>query len=159
MKRFRLNVLDWVVIVVIILAVTVVAFLVSKGNILKKETPDNKVKISFDIEMTNLTKDIAEGIKQGTVILGNKNVDKGEITAVKVEPYKKLNENKQKGEFIWVEVPDKYMATITVEKEVSDTENVYKGEEEEYRIGEMMSFRGKGFAGWGGYIVRLDEAE
>lgn len=157
MKRFRLNALDIVIIVILVLAIAAAAFFLLKGRLASKETVvEEKVNISFDIEMTNLTKDMAEGIHEGTVTLGNKNIDKGEITAVKVEPYKKLNEDKENGEFVWVEVPDKYMATITVEKEVTDTETAYKGESEEYRIGEMMSFRGKGFAGWGGYIVRLD---
>ena len=157
MKRFKFNSLDVVIIVVLILAIAAASFLLLKNKIFTDESEKEKVKISFDIEMIDLSKDIAEGLKEGSVILGNKNIDKGEITNVKISPYKKLNEDKENGEYIWIEVPDKYMATITVEKEVSNTEKSYLGESEEYRIGEMMSFRGKGFAGWGGYIVRLDE--
>ena len=159
MKRFRLNALDIVIIVVLALAIAAAAVFFLKSSFLSNEPLEKKVEISFDIEMTNLTKDIAEGIKKGEVILGNKNIDKGEIVDVKVEPYKMVIPDIESGEFSWKEVPEKYMATVTVEKEVSDTDKAYEGESEQYRIGEMMSFRGKGFAGWGGYIVRMDVVE
>lgn len=117
--------------------------------------------IEFDILALDLSQEQAESMKnmEGTkVIFGKTNIDTGLLKRVEIEPYRPLEKNILEGKFIFAEHPTHFQVTLTIEKEVVETEDAFIGEKEEIRIGELTPVKGKGFGAADCYITDIREA-
>ena len=146
MIKRKPGVLDIIIIVVILAAALGAAAVFTPKNEIQRS--GRKTTIEFDVLAINLTEQETEGIKHqvGTnVIFGTTNSDTGLLKSVEIEPYLWLAKDTLNGEFVWTTHPTNFQAVLTIEKEVTQTDDIFKGEREEIRIGESMPFRGKGF--------------
>lgn len=152
MKKF-----NWVdaVIILLVIAVGVGAFVFLKGSKEKASAGVENVKIYTTVEMSDITEEVAKSYKVGeAVTIGTQNIDKGVVSKVEYEPLKRDVANTEKGVFETIEVEGLYVAHITIAIDGTEADTVIKSENEEYRIGTPLVFHGKGFAG-DGFIVGL----
>lgn len=155
MSKLKLNVIDLGIIAVLIIAILGGGFYYLTKN-KTKVVDKNQTKIEFDIEIQNLSLDNANSFLVGeNVVYGMTNIDSGKVKNVKIEPYKKLTKDAVNGKYLWKTYQNRYQATVTIEATVNETEDSFRGEKEEVRVGTQMQFHGKGFASAEGYIVGL----
>lgn len=148
----------------IIIICTVIAAAVFGGTLFLRKKNEiqagHKVLIEFDVLAVNLTEQQAQSIKgmeDTDVMFGKTNIDTGLLKSVKIEPYRFLGKNILEGEYLYSEHPTHYQATLTIEKEVVETEDKFLGEKEEIRIGELTPVKGKGFGVGNCYVTDLRE--
>ena len=155
MKKHRFNTLDVLVILVLIAAVAIGGYIFLKNN--NSVMFEGTVKaIEFDVEVTDLTLDVAESYTVGSpVVYGKTNSDSGVITNVVVEPHLRMMKNTLDGTFALEQYGNKHMATVTIKADIYDTETAYIASKEQVMIGMDMPFRGKGFASPQSYIVNM----
>jgi len=115
-------------------------------------------EIEFDVAALNLSLQEAQSFKEqegGSVIFGKTNMGVGKIKSVKIEPYSILAKDIINGERRWVDHPENYQAIVTIEKKVLETDDVFIGDKEEIRIGELTPIKGKGFGCSSCYVTDL----
>lgn len=155
MGKLKLNVIDLGIIAFLVIAIVGGGFYyVSKNK--AKSVDKNQTKIEFDIEVQNLSLDNANSFVVGeNVIYGMTNIDTGKVKNVRIEPYKKMTKDAVDGKYLWKTYQNRYQATVTIEATVNESEDSFRGDKEEVRIGTQMQFHGKGFASAEGFIVGL----
>lgn len=159
----KFNIIDFIIIFFIIVAIILVGLFYfnitkDKGASIMDEQP--KTKLNFTVEVTNITENIAQMYKEGqTVKFDNYGKCEGVIQKVVIEPYKIWTKNTEIGEFLITEVPNKYVAKITIQTDVTKEENKYSCQEERISIGKSLPLKTKGVACESCYIVDLYEVE
>jgi len=140
-----INIIDLIVIVVLALLIT--------GGVKRVKTtrPDmvsETKKATVTIEISEIRNATVEGLAVGDPIY---HYDKGnyfgKIVDVKVEPFKEAVESD--GKWVNREVPEKYVATLTVEAEAVETPDVVIIGGEQTRIGHQFRLKNKKVAVFG----------
>lgn len=144
-KLFGLiNIIDLMVILILALIVVGGASRLKTKPIVVNE--DSKAVITFEVSDVRMA--TVENIVVGDPIY---HYDKGEfignITDVKVEPYKEPVE--LDGKWVNAEIPEKYVATFTVDAEVRDNPEVIVSGGEQTRIGIQFRVKNKRIAFFG----------
>lgn len=158
MKKRKLNVVDWIIILLVVAALCVAGYFYVAGR--PAEAVADTVKIDFTVMVTNLPQETAESFKIGDYVsFGESTSGSGVISNVEITPYTKLTENKKDGKFVWSGVPEKYTAYVTISSEVTKTEYDYTSGSEVVAVGKKMPFNSVGAASESSYVVNLTEAE
>ncbi|NLB80242.1 MAG: DUF4330 family protein [Clostridiaceae bacterium] len=147
---------DFIIIILVVAAIATGVYLFQGKR--TQSVADTKTLIEFDILVLDLTQQQAEGFKNGVgtnVVVGNTNIDTGILKDVKTEPYLRLTKDILNGKLKWVAHPENLQATLTIQKQVSQTNDVFVGDKEEIRIGELTPVKGKGFGSAGCYVTDL----
>ncbi|WP_077369799.1 DUF4330 domain-containing protein [Anaerosalibacter sp. Marseille-P3206] len=140
-----INIIDLIVIVVLALLIT--------GGVKRVRTtrPDmvsETKKATVTIEVSEIRNATVEGLVVGDPIY---HYDKGnyfgKIVDVKVEPFKEAVESN--GKWVNAEVPEKYVATLTVEADAVETPDVIIIGGEQTRIGHQFRLKNKKVAVFG----------
>lgn len=144
-KLFGLiNIIDLVVVLILALIVVGGASRLKTKPIIVNE--DSKAVITFEVSDVRMA--TIENIVVGDPIY---HYDKGgfigNITDVKVEPYKEPVESN--GQWINAEIPEKYVATFTVDADVRDNPDVIVSGGEQTRIGIQFRVKNKRIAFFG----------
>jgi hypothetical protein len=159
MKKRRFNGIDIGIIVVLVLVIAAGVFFFLRYN-RADQLAGKQVTIRFQVEVPDLSQEVAEGFPIGApVIFGTTNTDEGAIVDVEVAPYMRTMQNKEDGAYTWEQYGDKYQATVTIEAEVTETDEAFIGESTEIQVGANMPFHGKGFAAADGFVVGIDKVE
>ncbi|MBQ3115086.1 MAG: DUF4330 family protein [Clostridia bacterium] len=159
MSKFKLNILDYVIIFTVIAILLVGTFLFTRVN-KTKASLGTPVSLEFTVEVKDLTETSAKAFTEAVgkqVVYGVKNSDYGVITDVVIEPYKRLAEDIIKGEYFWDTYPDKFQALVTIKTDAYENSKFFVGNTEELRVGIKMPFSGGGVASPEGFIVKLEK--
>lgn len=144
-KLFGLiNIIDLIVVLILALIVVGGASRLKTKPIIVNE--DSKAVITFEVSDVRMA--TVENIIVGDPIY---HYDKGgfigNITDVKVEPYKEPVESN--GQWVNAEIPEKYVATFTVDADVRDNPDVIIAGNEQTRIGVQFRVKNKRIAFFG----------
>ncbi len=144
-KLFGLiNIIDLMVVLILALIVVGGASRLKTKPIIVNE--DSKAVITFEVSDVRMA--TVENIIVGDPIY---HYDKGgfigNITDVKVEPYKEPVESN--GQWVNAEIPEKYVATFTVDADVRDNPDVIIAGNEQTRIGVQFRVKNKRIAFFG----------
>lgn len=144
-KLFGLiNIIDLMVVLILALIVVGGASRLKTKPIIVNE--DSKALITFEVSDVRMA--TVENIIVGDPIY---HYDKGgfigNITDVKVEPYKEPVESN--GQWVNAEIPEKYVATFTVDADVRDNPDVIIAGNEQTRIGVQFRVKNKRIAFFG----------
>ena len=158
--KSKFNIIDAVVIIIIISVIAIGCFFYFKMS--AKETPaaNETAKIQFVIEVKDLTEDAAKSFEQAdecSVSFGETVTGSGIIKDVDVIPYKKWVKNTIDGEVVISEVPDRYIANVTIEAEVSKSDTAFTSGSESIAVGKEMPFNSMGVGAEDCYIIDLIE--
>lgn len=152
----RFNVID-IVLVIIALGLVIVAYLLFGNKVVG--TSDSQ-KYLYQYELQNIYESVANNIKVGDKMYDNEtNEYLGVITEVEINPYKVISPNLKDGLMMYTEIPDRFVALITLENDLIDTgRHLVTNEDYVIKTGKQIFSRGSSFAG-GGYIVFIERLE
>lgn len=160
MKKAKFNVMDCLIVIGVVLCLFGGLYIF--GNL--KETSSkgaDTAKMRYTVEFTKRDKTAAEmfsaAAERGDICFVSEK-ERAEATLIdaKCTPAKMLTTNLETGETFWAEIPDSYDIVVTLESNGHETETtVTAGEGTNLKIGEEISVKGKGYAGYG-FITSLE---
>lgn len=163
-NKIRFNIADILIILALACIVAVFSyFAVGKWETGKSENSSNSVKYTVSIQSVEekFLNKIAVG---DTVWDVRKGGTLGTVVDVKEPvPYESITENRNKGEFVTVEVPERYSYELTVESPCSVSETGCSINDTKIRVGGKITMRTKNIAVdgtvYGVEIINQQEAE
>ena len=161
-NNFKFNFVDTVIVVILAIAVVVLSVVVFSGtNAEDPVTVGEKTLKSKDFTYKLLFREIDEEvvskIKKNIIIYeGGKNESIGKIIDFEVDDSQKYEFNSLTGEYINVNVPEKYDLTLTISAKGSHDKMSYFIDEYEIYVGRSVDIRSVGFVAHG-YVVAVDE--
>ncbi len=163
MKK-KFNIVDGVILVIALALIAALVLFYFNINSKKADGNEglNTVKLGFDIEVINLSKEAAEFFDSSvnkSVQFGKTSTGTGIIEKIEILPYKIITSNQEDGEYLMTEIPDKYTVKVTIVSDVIKTADSYKSGDEVISVGTLMPFNSYGIASEDGYIVDLAEVE
>ena len=126
----------------------------------KEQADTNLTTIEFDILATDLYSEHADSMKEkiGTqVTFGKSNKDMGTLIDVKIFSYQMLGMDTISGIHTWEYHPLKKEAILTVQAQVTETDDAFLAGGEQISVGVNMPFLGKGFGFANAYVLDLRE--
>ncbi len=153
-KRFKINLFD-IVIIVIVLAAAVFAY-----KFTHKEVAVETKTIRYTFELIDNAEGFADLIETGDEITDNiKNYYMGKVVEVKKEPYSKLVQDRESGVFKDSVVAGRETAIVTVEAPVTESAGDYKVNGYfVVKAGLEIAVKGNGYAGRG-FILNVERGE
>jgi len=148
--RWKLNVLDIIIILAAILALGVVFMLLNadRGGItLSKGKP---IDITYTLQLSNVEPDLLDVINEGDKVI--ETVEKhtiGTITGMTTEPYKPTTNNYADGGKVLSVVPDRYFVNLTIAVTVRDNGQELSVDGFAIRANSTMSVSGPRWAAQG----------
>lgn len=160
--KTKFNIVDVIILVVILAVIAAGCFVYinMKNNGQQSASNVNTAKLSFTIEVTNLSEDAANffvGSEEQAVTFGNTSSGSGIIKKIEIVPYEKQTKNYEDGEYYLAEVPGQYNVKVTIESDVVKSSTSYKSGDEVIAVGKQMPFNSNGIASEDGYVVDLSE--
>lgn len=158
MSKAKFNFIDALIILVILLAVLAGGYVIASGK-LSVGNGKETIKIQYQVEIKEKTKEYGDNIKIGDkVLVGDKEKAAATVEGVEIVPFKIISEDKTQGIVHYSEVPDVYDVILTLNSEGSQTDTGIYADNTQVRIGEKITVRGNGYSG-NGYIVGLEVVE
>lgn len=148
----KFNVID-ALIILLVLAVAcagVYVIMNRRGN--AADTVSANKTILYSVEFTACEESLAEAFNAaiGTnVWVSEKERALAELTDVKVSPARKMITNAETGEAVWAEVPELCDITVYLKSQGTETTNEVLADNSPIRVGDEVSVKGKGMAGYG----------
>lgn len=152
-KKFKINVFDIIVIVVVaVLVIGGYAFLNRGGS----EITATKT-LRYKIEITEKPVGFSNLISEGDVITDNiKNYTMGKVVAVETVPYTDIVEDYENGRYAEGKTDDLENVILTIEAEVSESESsLIVGGNYVVKAGKEVAVKGQGYAGTG-HIISIE---
>lgn len=148
----KINVVDLLIVLVLILAVGGAYYVFFGGN--EKQAQESGTVV-YDFEITNVNKDFIDAINPGDPIRDSTRGNYlGNVVSKTFRNATMLNEDLVNGRYVIAEVPDAYDVVITIEATASVTPaNIVVGGAE-VKVGKKFFIKGKGYAGEG-FVTRL----
>lgn len=147
-SKRRLNVVDIVIVLLLAGSVFIVGYVIGIFGGATSSGEDRMVY--FTIEMTYLREDFVELISVGDSIRDSVRGDVlGVVDSFTVAPTDIATIDRVNAEFIMTIVPERYTVLLTVRGRGTETESRIAVEGNNITVGQMMSIRGKGYAGMG----------
>lgn len=132
-EKRKINILDLVVVIVLVLAVIFGVFALAGGNQEKQAVQGN---VTFTLEASGYEPDVALRLKEGQAIYDNTSKTKlGELVSFREKPNRILTENHQSETIEFVEIPDKVDLILEVKATIEDAEEIRIGKRFHCRIG------------------------
>lgn len=156
MAKRKPNVLD-AIIIILVLAIVAISMILFMG---KEKADTNLTTIEFDILATDLYPEHADSMKEriGTqVTFGKSNTDMGTLIDVQIFSHEMLGIDTISGIHTWEYHPLKKEVILTVEAQVTETDDAFMAGDEQVSVGVNMPFLGKGFGFANAYVLDLRE--
>ena len=158
--HWKLNFFDCAVIVLVILAGGVFYFLSSRSSSAPADAAASGTgTVRYTVELTGMRLEAAELVEVGdTLTEKTQKNTMGEAVSVEITPTEELTKDSINGVYHWVELPERYTATIVVEAQATFTDNEIKTTGGQVvRAGQSVRVNGDGWAG-AGYIVAVERS-
>ena len=145
----RLNAIDVVIILLLVGSIFAVGYVIGIfGGASSSGGEDTTVH--FTIEMTYLREGFIEHINVGDVIRDSiRGEFLGVIDSFTVAPTDIATTDRMNSEFVMTVVPERYTVLLTIKSTGTESESRIEVEGHTITVGQMMSIRGKGYAGMG----------
>lgn len=160
--KWKLNLFDIGLIVVVLLAAIVVVALKLAGSPAPADpatgTPAGKITVNYVVELEQLHQQTAEMVKVGDQLHERTRKEAmGTVTSVKVEPARTLTKNELEGTFQFAEVPERYNVVMEVTSLATESEsNIVLESGLEIRAGTSVRVFGPDYYG-AGYILSVEK--
>ena len=152
-KGFKFNFVD-ISIVVVLIAVVALA-----GFIIADKTIDNKSSgevFSYELLFREIPEEIVSKIQKDIVIYeGGKNTEIGKIADMEIKESTKYEFNTLTGEYMNVEVPERYDVTLNISSKGERDKMSYFIDEYEIYVGKAVDITSLGFVAHG-YVVAVN---
>lgn len=163
MKK-KFNIIDGIILVIIlaVIATGCVLYFKLTGSEQPSESQVNTVKLSFTVEVNNLSEDAADFLSSAegqAVNFGKTSTGSGVISKVEIIPYKKITDDLVNGEKHITEVPGKYSARVIIISDVVKSDISYSSGDEVIAVGQLMPFNSNGVASEDSFIIDLAEVK
>lgn len=148
-------------VLIIIFALLVIVVIIDKvPSLMQTSTGGGETKkVTFTVETESVPMNFIEQIKVGDKIYNSsKNYYMGEVVSVTSGPYKKIFENTEKGVFNNVEMPNEYVAFITIQGDAKIAGDNIMIDQEAIKVGAQLPVKGKGYAAFS-YIIKIEGVE
>lgn len=155
MSKKKLNVVDYVIIICVIAAIGVGAFLLR--NTLSQHSQSGTSTVTFEVFLQEQNAYLGEAAQQAVgkeLLLSQKEKDYGVLKDVKVEPAKRTVADRVNGVYRIEELPDKYDITLIIEAKATVTDMGISIGQAPVRTGTQMVVSNKDFAA-AGYIFEI----
>lgn len=151
-KKFRINIFDIVIILIVVCVGAGVYFLMNRGTAVNSSTK----KLTYMIELNNTTPGLEDYIRIGDDLTENtKNYNMGKVVDFETIPYTKITPDYENNRFADSVDPSHNTVLITVEANVTETASAYSVDGQfVVRAGTEIFVKGEGYAGEG-YIVKV----
>lgn len=122
----KINIIDLIIIFFIIAGIIVIGMKIGTFNFSNSPQIDNQIKeASIVIKVEDIRKNTFDSIKVSDIILSDEtNIAVGIVDKIEVYPFEKRME-KENGEIVYPEYPDKYTMLITVKASLLEKETGY----------------------------------
>lgn len=152
LKGRKLNLFDWIVLVLIIAVVAAVAL-----YIYASQSGGNKCEVTFTVEFKevdeNFVNIVSESHIRGDEIKDSiKGYSLGNAYAVETQPDMVINFDETERKFVEVELPGRYRVYLTVRGTGTETDDSLYLDGQPIKVGNKMSLKGKGYA-QSGYVT------
>ena len=132
-KKRKINILDLIVVIVLVLAVIFGVFALAGGNQEKQAVQEN---VTFTLEASGYEPETALKLKEGQAVYDNTTKTKlGELVSVQEKPNRIMAENHESKTIEFVDVPDKVDLILEVKATVADTQEIRIGKRFHFRVG------------------------
>lgn len=164
MKKFKFNLIDFIIVLCIVCAGVLAVFVL--GN-LKGTTGGGEaetVTLKYSVEFTKKDKTVLDEFlaakeRGDSCFVSEKEKAPAVISDVIYTPAKEQTTNLRTGETGWGDIPELYDVTVVLESPgTHNNKDVIAGGSAVLKVGEEISVKGKGYAGYG-FITSLDIVE
>ena len=159
-KAYRFNIIDFLLIVLIVAAVSVLAYIMLGTNLL---TGSEDTTILYTVEITLIKNDFIPALNQitpGTKVIDSvRSYDIGEVQEVKITPAYSNNTDTEVGVVYNKPYPDFSTVRITVKTKCKKDQAKYVVNGKTIMVGVAVNFRTPYFIGYGNCIYLEDITE
>ena len=154
-KKIKFNGMD-LFIVIIVAAVIAAGAYILFGRDGGSVASSQNVTVRTVVELTAMTEDFAQLIKEGDVVLvGEKEKMRTNVEKIEVEPAKTTGYDILTGKVLRSVLPDEYDVRITLVGDGAETESTVEMNGAAIRVGQKEALNSKNWAGYG-YVVGLE---
>jgi|GEM_PF-3877929 hypothetical protein len=156
MSKKKLNVIDYVIIILIIAAIGVAAYLL-KSTLNQHSQGNDASTVTFEVFLQEQNTYMGEAVQAAIgeeLLLSQKEKDYGTLKDVKVEPAKRAVQDKVSGTFREEALPNKYDITLVIEAKATVSDMGISIGQAPVRTGTQMVVGNKAFAA-AGYIFNI----
>ena len=164
MKKFKFNLIDFIIVLCIVCAGVLAAFVLGnlKGTSGGGEAETETLKYSVEFTKKDkivLDEFLAAKERGDSCFVSEKEKAPAVISDVIYTPAKEQTTNLRTGETNWEGIPELYDVTVVLESPgTQNNKDVIAGGSAVLKVGEEISVKGKGYAGYG-FITSLDIVE
>lgn len=154
-KKIKFNGMDlFIILMVVIIAAAGVYILFGRNG--SAVSSSQNVTVETVIELTAMTEDFTELIKEGDVVLvGEKEKMRTNVKKIEIEPAKTTGYDILNGKVLRSVLPDEYDVKITLVGEGAETDSTVEMNGAAIRVGQKEALTSKNWAGYG-YVIGLD---
>ncbi len=157
MSKRKLNVIDYVIIILVIAVIGIGAFVLN--TMINQHSGSNEgATVTFEVFLQEQNPYLGEAIRNSIgkeLLLSQKEKDYGVLKDVRIEPAKRTVQDRVKGVFATELVPNKEDITLIIEAKASVTDAAIKIGQTQIQTGTMLVVGDKDFAA-AGYIFNID---
>lgn len=138
-QRFRLNIIDVLLVLIIVAALALIVYIFSSDNSGKK---NETMTIQYQLEVQSMREEW-----QGLIQIGDKVFDSttqvliGEVVDVSYAPYVFIGFNDELGEVVYSDYPDHVNMTVTISSKAEKSAEGYVINGCSLKVGEDITFR------------------
>lgn len=160
-KKPRFNLMDCIIVLVVAMGIFGGLYILGSlrdGGSASEGTP---ATLRYTIELAKEDEELAQlfeaaAEKNDICFVGEKERAEAVIKEVSYTPAKVLNNDDKTGEAVWADIPGKYCINVTLESQGSEADaNITAGSGTVLKVGDEISVKGKGYAGYG-FIIGLE---
>lgn len=157
-KKRSFSGFDVAVVVIVIAAALVWFFVINRTPQVEGVMGDSA---TYYIEVQSLTREQVNMVQKGDLLLeGSRHLPIGEVLNVAVRPHEVQIHDHEAETIMWEDFPDRYTIILTVETEVTETEQeIRAGGEVLLRGGAGINFTGPGYAFSSGVILTIHRGQ
>ena len=158
--KLKINFFDILIIVVVIaLAGAYAVHRIGGGSAVNSSSAETR-NVVYTLELTDLDENTKSLIHKGDEVIDKvKKYEIGTVQNVEFYPFQRLTENKDSGQYYFVDEADRCSASLTEEVRCQDDGNTLTADSGfEIRVGQSVSLVGPGYSG-AGYITGIERDE
>jgi len=152
--KLKLNILDWILIGILLLATLFVLYrTLWIGQPIFIE--QNRVVLEYQMEFRRKTPEFRDAIMVGDVVyVSARERDEAEVIEVISRPAQVITLDREANEYIITEIPRHYDVIVTLRSEVVETDREFRNGGTPIRVGAECVMRGRGYAAEG-FIINM----
>ena len=156
-KKVRLNFIDFILIAVMLLALGMLIFIFSTGDI--SISAKNKATVEYTVEIDRVPEEFKNLVKVGNTVYDTETLcNLGEVIDISYSSSYYKGADNATGDIVYSEYPDEVRMTITIKASASKTDTGYSVSDYSLSVGKSMRIRVPDFTGIG-ICSSIDAAE